>query len=488
MNPKETCDVLVVGWGGAGSAAAISACDAGADVILIEKSAQGGGSTALCLGSLCIPTSMEFADYLDAIGFKTAEREVIDTYTKVAMDTPDFIKKLGGDLTPLVVLQIGYPRTLSGAGFPKAPKAEFMRKMTVTKEAGGGAELTGPRLWNLLKRNVESRKIRVMTNTPAKELVKNDSGEIIGVIAERAGEKFFIKAKKAVILTAGGYENNNAMLWEYYASKPIKFLGNPLNTGDAIRMLQKAGAAMWHMTNMVCSIAYQSPEFEAAFPVACCGTDFLYVDKHGKRFMCEATGDIHEFGHAVAHFDTQRIEFPAIPAYIIFGEQTRKRAPLFGGKIGNNVNLYKWSLDNSAEIAKGWIIQAKNPAELAKKIPTMDPATIEATIAKFNEACKSGKDAEFKRAKEDMSAITGPFYAIPIHPALFCTQGGGRRDKEGRVLDPDGKPIPRLYEAGELGAISGWLYQGSTSLADCIIFGQISGKNAAAEKSIEGSN
>jgi succinate dehydrogenase/fumarate reductase flavoprotein subunit len=149
--------------------------------------------------------------------------------------------------------------------------------------------------------------------------------------------------------------------------------------------------------------------------------------------------------------------------------------------VGYNRNLYQWSKDNSEEVAKGWIIKAENVSELAKKI-SVEEAALQGTIEEYNQCCKEGKDTKFGRADKYLIAIEAPFYAIPIYPALYCTQGGPRRDKEGRVLDPDGKPIPRLYEAGELGSITGGLYQGGNSLSECIVFGQIAGRNASAEK------
>ena len=70
-------------------------------------------------------------------------------------------------------------------------------------------------------------------------------------------------------------------------------------------------------------------------------------------------------------------------------------------------------------------------------------------------------------------------------PSLYTTQGGPRRDKEARVLDADGTPISRLYAAGELGSITGCLYQGGTDLSEAIVFGRIAARNAVAEKSID---
>jgi len=157
-------------------------------------------------------------------------------------------------------------------------------------------------------------------------------------------------------------------------------------------------------------------------------------------------------------------------------------APLYTGATGFNRDLYKWSEDNSAEIARGWIAQARTIAELADRI-SVDRPNLEETIAKYNEYCRAGQDPEFGRARENLTAIEGPpYYAIELWPSLLNTQGGPRRDKEARVVDPDGKPIPRLYAAGELGSIWGFLYQGANNIGECIVFGQIAGRNAAAEE------
>ena len=106
----------------------------------------------------------------------------------------------------------------------------------------------------------------------------------------------------------------------------------------------------------------------------------------------------------------------------------------------------------------------------------------ENTIRRYNEYCKVGKDADFGRSKEDLRVLEPPFHAIRLWPAFVNTQGGPRRDKESRVLDPEGHPIPRLYAAGELGSIWGYLYQGACNITEALVFGRIAGENAAAEK------
>jgi len=235
---------------------------------------------------------------------------------------------------------------------------------------------------------------------------------------------------------------------------------------------------------MVSTIGFQAPGYEAAFSIAFYTTEFIFVDKYGRRFMRETGIDTHEYAKTFSYFDTDRLEYPRIPSWAIFTERNRKTGPLFTGYVGNNRELYTWSEDNSAEIAKGWIIKAKSVAELARKI-SVDEAILANTLAPYNEYCKTGKDADFGRPKEHLMPVGGPpYYAIQIMPTLWCTQGGPRRDKEARVLDVDDNPIPRLYAAGELGSITGFLYQGGSDLAESIVFGQIAARNAIAEKNL----
>jgi hypothetical protein len=170
-----------------------------------------------------------------------------------------------------------------------------------------------------------------------------------------------------------------------------------------------------------------------------------------------------------------------VPIWAIFDEETRRKGPLSRGTAGYNRDLYNWSLDNSTEVAKGWILQGKTIAELATRISIV-PKALEQTIERFNEHCKAGRDGDFGRAKEDLRVLKSPFYAIQLWPALINTQGGPRRDKESRVLDPQGQLIPRLYAAGELGSIWGYLYQGACNVGEALVFGRIAGRNAAGEK------
>ena len=486
-------DVIVVGYGSAGGAAAISASENGASVVVLEKMSIPGGNSRVSSGGLIFTKESKdrdrFSQYLKDVCLNTVEPELVDTFVSGLMEYPDWLREMGGELENFGIPEVSCSTFLPNKTFPGIPSAEglelvlrWIKQTDTCPESTGGA-----RLWGCLAREVERKGIKVMLSTPAKELVKNESGEVVGVIAESEGKSLLIKAKKGVVLTCGGFENDDALKWDNLEPKPITFLGNPGNTGDGIRMVQKVGAALWHMGRQATTIAFKAPEYEAAFFLSLLTPGFIYVDKYGRRFADETHIECHEFWRPLSYFDTEHFEYPRVPYYVIFDEELRRIGPLNALTCGYNlvVKKYKWSLDNKAEVAKGWIVKAKKVSELAKRI-SIDPSTLENTIARYNEFCKAGEDADFGRPKELLKAIEGPpYYAIQLWPSLINTQGGPRRDKEARVLDADGKPIPRLYASGEFGSIWGYLYQDSTNLSEAIVFGRIAGKNTATSLPVE---
>ena len=113
----------------------------------------------------------------------------------------------------------------------------------------------------------------------------------------------------------------------------------------------------------------------------------------------------------------------------------------------------------------------------------VNPSLLQDTIANYNQGCKMGKDPDFGRPAKDLVPIIGPpFYAAKLWPHLYSTRGGPKRNKHCQVMDHEGKPIPRLYSAGECGSFWGWMYQGGSLLAECMATGRIAGRGAAAEK------
>ena len=117
----------------------------------------------------------------------------------------------------------------------------------------------------------------------------------------------------------------------------------------------------------------------------------------------------------------------------------------------------------------------------------LDPDALGETVQRWNGFCEAGKDAEFGRTMMLAPIAKGPFYAVELSPSMLNTQGGPRRNEKAQIVRPDGTPIPRLYSAGELGSIYSHLYQGTGNIGECLAFGRISARNAAAEPPWDGS-
>jgi succinate dehydrogenase/fumarate reductase flavoprotein subunit len=141
---------------------------------------------------------------------------------------------------------------------------------------------------------------------------------------------------------------------------------------------------------------------------------------------------------------------------------------------------YNWSSDNTAEIAKGWILKGNTIEALAAALK-VDPAVLATTVNKYNSYAAAGADPDFEREPTSMTPLKKPLYAIKTWPCSPNTQGGPLHNQKCQVLDVWRNPIPRLYSAGELGSMFAWLYQGYGSMAECLGSGRTAGKNAAAE-------
>ena len=327
----------------------------------------------------------------------------------------------------------------------------------------------------------------------------NRKGEVIGFIGETEGRTVAIRANRGVILCTGGYEYDQSTLQNHVKGFPIYAAGNPGNRGDGIRMAQRVGAGLWHMNAVSCGLGIKVPDFEACFPVVIDAPGHILVDREGRRFMNERGMEAHSGLLAVDHYDTQSLKFPRIPCYAIFDETSRLRGPISRlAGLGSAGSGYQWSKDNSTEIKKGWILEGRTFAELAKSV-SMPPAILDETVARWNRDVKNNTDTLYHRPivspqkdrpeyKDFVHPVLSaaidrpPFYAMELYPCLLNTQGGPRRNEAAQILDPFGHPIPRLYSAGELGSMWGMIYQGAGNISECFVFGRIAGKNAASER------
>jgi succinate dehydrogenase/fumarate reductase flavoprotein subunit len=463
----EETDVVVLGCGGAGAVAAITAGDAGAKVVIVEKG-EGGGKTRLATNAYVCPTDTAAArQHIKAISFGMVSDEIIDVYVRWTASNNDYIKQLGGEV------ESSFP----GASFPQVAGAETMLRYRVKGKTAD--ELGGTSLWNLLVENLAQRNIPIYRYTTAKKILRSGD-HVCGVAVEKEGRLSHICARRGIVLATGGFEYNEELKREYLAGYPIFAYGNPGNTGDGIKMAQELGADLWHMRAVAAPMGYKVPEFQSSFSMRLLGDGYIIVAQNGERFCNETGLEHYSMWMAVTAFDMAAVRFPRIPSYVIFDEPTRLKGPIT--RVGHGANrAYRWSDDNAEEIRKGWIVASDSVADLAGKLGIKNGARLYETVESYRRACAAGVDEKFGRAKKTLAGLNGKLYGIALWPCLLNTQGGPRRNARGEIVDAHGKAIKRLYGAGELGSIWGFLYQSGGNLGECLGLGRMVGVNVAAE-------
>lgn len=468
-------DVIVVGLGGAGCATAISAADAGAHVLVLEKAPEGysGGNSNICMQWVCYTEDPEgVRTYFEALrgDYETPTDEMLDVYIEGMQQNKEWFESLGA---PDV-------QTFDYQEYPTFPGVSAFTPFTVNGSTGmkppyvfGGDGAC----YTLLKRNVTERaeSIDVWYEAPAKHLVQDPNTKIVhGVLAEIDGQEIRVRAKNGVVLTCGGYENNPSMQQDYNQRTFWPPTGTCYwNEGDGIKMAQEIGADLWHMATTVTNNGcFRNEETgNATFGFG------IYAKMRGINIANDGTrvydGPAH---HGKVPYNDVFLNAAMPDTYWYVYDQTIQDA----GAITPT-----WSVDSSEEIKKGWVLKADTLDELASKMELSEEAAknLRNTIDIYNGFAADGFDPVFGRSAEAMFAVqTPPFYACKQTCCTGNTQGGPRRNEKGEILDIAGKPIPHLYESGELGDIWGNLYQASCNLGGGMIFGRISGANAAAHK------
>ena len=484
----QTAEIVVVGYGLAGSAAAITARDSGASVVIVEKqSAYSHCSSSSMSGGLFVsPSDADKAiEYLKALyeinGVSWTDMDTIRAWAKYAVQNKDWLKSLGGNIRFFA----------KSAEFPQLPGADSIE---LWRYQGRGL-----RMMQFMYEQVNFRNIGVMYETPAQRLLTNEDGEVIGIRVTSGKKEIDVKASKGVILCSGGFEANEEMKLQYLRVYPTYFAGGQANTGDGINMAQEVGATLWHMSCVSARMVAKFPDFPLAFAIEFGGPGLIHreftgkkekaaigyiiVDKYGRRYMSENFKP-HAAAYQLAVYDADHLEYPRVPSYYIFDQRRMERGPLChraGGPAGPH-QLYTWSLDNTAELQRGWVVKGRTAAELAEKLD-MSSAVLQESVQLWNEHCEKGRDSHFDRDPLELVPLDRPpFYAIRLFPGGANTQGGPRRNSRAQVLNPFGDPVPGLYAAGECGSIYGMLYpNGGCNLAECIAFGRIAAENAVAE-------
>ncbi len=443
-------DVLVVGSGMAGTAAAIEAATAGAKVLLIEKLATLGGSSAISGGKLQATesfimqkngvkdTKADFAKYLMERARDMASPEMVEMVANNSADNVQWLADLGVKFMP---------ETTTLHPYRPVPRGHL------PEEQKGFGYL------NPMEAKARELGVTYMTETPAKSLIVKD-GAVVGVMAEDAtGAAITINAK-AVILATGSFDRNQDLMNEFSPLiKKHMSSGVVSNTGDGLLMARDIGAATIKRPGAIgncldVTFTYMSSTAGGSFQAASTG---LFVAGKGERFVDENN---FSFARTAAMLDKEYTEF-----YSVF-DQT----------------AYVDGLERAIEMKRAF--KADTLADLAAQTG-MDAATLEATVKRYNELCKAGKDTDYNKPAEFLTPVAeGPFYALLHTYVVSGTFGGLKIDKDAHVLNESGAAIPGLYAAGEVanGDVLCYEYPGSGSaLITYLTFGRVAGEKAAAE-------
>ena len=483
-------DVVIVGYGYAGAVASIAAHDSGARVLLLEKQQRFGGISITSGGGAAVAEDAEMAlEYLIRTNLNTTPVEVLRAYAEGLVWLPDYLHELG-KINGARFDESGRER---GGTYP-FPGGETLGSIKVSEIPGFSAYpwlrglRGGARLFKLVEDNVNARKIETRFGIAARQLLTDDSGQVVGLLAAVNGHEIAIRSRRTVILACGGFEFSSQFKLQHFELQPVYGVCGTGNTGDGIVMAQELGASLWHMWHFHGGYGFKFPEYPIAFRNSIAGPrkpiklGWIVVNRTARRFMNEYQRASQDTGaRALGTYEPEIQDFPNVPCFLIFDDAARRMGPIAQPIADSSELLYDWSTDNAREVDRGWITKGETLSHLASQLGL--PATqLEATVDQWNTACKSGSDPDFGRLKENMVPVsTPPFFGIPAWPLVSNTQGGPVHDSRQRVLDALHKPIPRLYACGELGSLFGHLYLESGNNAECFIGGRIAGEAAAAE-------
>jgi succinate dehydrogenase/fumarate reductase flavoprotein subunit len=478
-------DIVVVGFGGAGSAAAITACRLNASVVVLEKQSpdRHTPSTRMSGGLVMgVNDADRAAIYLNHCAGGMIPVDLSEAWAQRAHGLVDW---LHGIDPALKLSRIGGAEHLDMQG---------SEGIDVYQPGGARQRLdpngkAGPFLFESIARAVKASGAQVMWETPAHRLIRcGPDQRVVGVEALTGSGVLRIRARRGVILSCGGFLHDEVMKRNFLRAYPMYFYGNPGNTGDGVRMAQEVGADLWHMNQMI-GRAIGNFRLEdgsdLSFLIFINPPGYAITDRYGHRFADESSQAnlLHGFYYSLLEYDPDKGIYPRNPCYWFFDETRRKAGPLTLPFVGAAaVGLYDWSPDNSREIERGWIFRGNSIAEAAAAAGVDDPDAAQTSVDAYNLACESRTADRFGRPAETMVPIrSGPYYCVKLHPGGSNTTGGPRRNRNAQVLNTYGEPIAGLFAAGELGQATGMQYPADGSnLSEAFCFGQIAVEFAMA--------
>ncbi|OBB93061.1 FAD-dependent oxidoreductase [Mycobacterium sp. 852002-40037_SCH5390672] len=536
MSWDHEVDVVVLGSGGAGLTAALTAAVVGASVEVYEKAPTVGGTTAVSGGIVWIPAHNRSPDgeltpadalrYLRAQSLGSMDDELVETFVRTGPAMLDFIEAHSGlqfeiatgfpDYRP--ELPGGQPtggRSLSAAPFDLAQLGEWSSRITsfpadwsnvgfdaetrarlhaAIDERTGHLCVAGTALIAGLLKGLLDAGVTPHTNARADGLIA-EGGEITGVRVALSDHTIRVRARRGVILGTGGFEWDPALAQAFLRGPMHGAVSPPNNTGDGLRMTMEHGADLANMGEAWWVPIVQIPgdtiegrprsrsvRLERTRPRS------IIVNSAGRRFVNEAC-DYNSMAGAFHYLDP-RGGYVNDRGWMVFDSIHLQRYGFLGIEPGQPV--------------PHWFCESADLAELAAKTG-VDADGLARTVESWNRHVAAGADPDFGRGSSaydgywgDDSATTpagrtlgpidtAPFYAVPVSIGAMGTKGGPRTDQDARVLHVGGEPIPGLFAAGNaMAGVTGRAYGGAGgTLGPAMVFGYRAGHTAATGKSVD---
>ena len=498
---EADADVVIIGAGGGGLSAALEAVEQGAShVIVLEMTAKTGGALNYTSGSMSaagtiiqkeegIEDSVEsyIADIMkngsDFGGQPSLE--LVTLYANQAADVFDWLYENGlKDNTYSVDRATG-----NRAVF--APEHALYSVQRTYKPSPDDKTKYKSAAHEVLDTMVNAEeRITVLTNTKATELVANDKGQVLTVVAEGPDGEVTYTAGKAVIVCTGGYSANGKLMAQYVPYGEDYLAGGaPGSDGNGLLLMQKVGAALNEASMSAIPtfpMGLQSKDNPKTGSIAnthAFKTGGIVVNQEGNRF-CNET----ESNPAVREVALE--EQPGAVQYDIFTDKIIEDL-----RAANGAYFYDAYFAEEGQPGAHVKVTAGSIEELAQKIGV--PAeNLAATVEAYNAAVEAGGTDEFGRLYDGtktayniaVNKIEGDtYYAVPLHALCVMTLGGITANENMQVLDENGTPIPGLYAAGEVvGGIWGKFVSGGTGVMGPIVFGKIAARHAMANEPAEG--
>jgi fumarate reductase flavoprotein subunit len=441
---QERAELIVIGSGGAGFSAALTAHDLGAKVVVLEKMPITGGNTQLAAGGM------------NAAGTRfQAVKGIQDDWRVMYEDT--FKGGQGRGIPELVELlarhSAGSVEWLAdlGADMSDVGRLAGASRNRTHRPSGGAA--VGGHLVEVLRRNAVQRRLDVRANSRVVELLDGPGGGVRGVrVQNKLGVRYTIEAP-TVVLAAGGFSSNLARVAQYRpAYREFSSTNQPGATGDGIDLAAALGAELRDMAEIQIHPT-QAAGSKILITEGVRGNGAILVNREGKRFVNELT--TRDAASAAVLRQTGGT------AFLIFDEAIRRSLKQIEGYF--HLELIR---------------EGETPTALGQAIGA-DPASLAATVEAYNRFQAAKADADFQRPDMPRPIRQAKFFAIEIRPGIHYTMGGVRIDTRAAVLRPDGKAIPGLYAAGEVtGGVHGRNRLGGNSISETITFGRIAGAEA----------